>query len=66
MHPGAYPNRLGLAPDPPRPPQLHLHHGRWTASCAGCGYQLASSRSQARAQRRGRRRACPTCQEDPR
>jgi hypothetical protein len=46
---------------PPSEPALHLLHGRWVASCPACGYQLASSRSQKRCDRRGRRRTCPIC-----
>jgi hypothetical protein len=57
MHPRSYPT----VPHPA--PALHLVHGRWVASCPGCGYQLASSRSQERCDRRGRRRACPVCQQ---
>jgi hypothetical protein len=50
-------------PTVPRPaPALHLLRGRWVASCPACGHQLASSRSQERCDRRGRRRACPICQ----
>jgi hypothetical protein len=45
------------------PPALHLLAGRWVASCPTCGYQLATARSQARAERRGARRVCPVCQE---
>ena len=57
MHPRSYPTR-------PHPgPALHLLHGRWVASCPACGHQLASARSQARCDRRGRRRACPVCAE---
>jgi hypothetical protein len=52
-------------PTVPRPaPALHLLHGRWVASCPGCGYQLATARSQAVCDRRGRRRACPICTGD--
>jgi hypothetical protein len=57
VHPRSYPTR-------PQPaPALHLLHGRWIASCPGCGFQLASARSQERCDRRGRRRTCPVCQE---
>ena len=52
MHHEAYPT-----------PSLHLVHGLWSASCPGCGYQLATARSQERCDRRGRRRACPVCTE---
>jgi hypothetical protein len=52
-------------PTVPHPaPALHLLHGRWVASCPACGYQLASSRSQAVCDQRGRRRACPICTGD--
>ena len=57
MHPTPYPTRPGPAPS------LHLLGGRWVASCPACGYQLATARAQARAERRGRRRACPVCTE---
>jgi hypothetical protein len=45
------------------PPALHLLAGRWVASCPGCGFQLASARSQARCERRAARRRCPICTE---
>jgi len=44
-------------------PALHLLAGRWVASCPVCGFQLATARSQARAERRGARRVCPVCHE---
>jgi hypothetical protein len=44
-------------------PALHLLAGRWVASCPTCGFQLASAASQARAERRSRRRTCPVCYE---
>jgi hypothetical protein len=57
MHPAPYPIR-------PQPePALHLLHGRWVASCPSCGYQLATAKRQARAERRGRRRVCPVCHQ---
>jgi hypothetical protein len=46
-----------------QPPALHLLAGRWVASCPSCGFQLASARSQQRAERRGARRVCPVCHE---
>jgi hypothetical protein len=46
-----------------RPPALHLLAGQWVASCPACGFQLASAASQARAERRSRRRTCPVCHE---
>jgi hypothetical protein len=55
MHPQPYPTR-------PQP-ALHLLHGLWVASCPLCGFQLASARTQARCERRSRRRACPVCLE---
>jgi hypothetical protein len=69
VHPRAYPTQpqLALAQPPRWPypgPALHLLHGRWVASCPGCGYQLATSRSQERCDRRGRRRTCPICSGD--
>jgi hypothetical protein len=42
-------------------PNLHLLHGLWIASCPACGYTLATARTQARAERRARRRICPVC-----
>jgi hypothetical protein len=57
MHPQPYPTR-------PQPkPALHLLHGLWVASCPLCGFELASARTQARAERRGRHRVCPVCHE---
>ncbi len=59
MHQSPYPTR-------PRPaPALHLVHGRWVAACPTCGFQLATARTQARAERRSRRRGCPVCQQVP-
>ena len=55
MHPAPYPTH-------PQP-ALHLLHGLWVASCPTCGFQLTSSRSQQRCERRGRHRACPVCLE---
>ena len=55
MHPAPYPTR-------PQP-ALHLLHGLWVASCPVCGFELATARSQARAERRSRQRACPVCNE---
>ena len=45
-------------------PALHLLAGWWVASCPTCGFQLASARSQARAERRAARMSCPVCHED--
>jgi hypothetical protein len=55
MHPAPYPTR-------PQP-ALHLLHGLWIASCPTCGFQLATARTQQRAERRSRRRICPVCNE---
>jgi hypothetical protein len=55
MHPAPYPTH-------PQP-ALHLLHGLWVASCPLCGFELATARSQARAERRGRHRVCPVCHE---
>jgi hypothetical protein len=55
MHPQPYPTR-------PQP-ALHLLHGLWVASCPVCGFELATARTQARAERRSRHRACPVCNE---
>ncbi len=63
MRQRAYPNWLGVQPAPAATPALHLLNGLWAASCPSCGYQLATARTQARAERRGRRRACPVCCE---
>jgi hypothetical protein len=69
VHPRSYPTRSQPAQaehsNSAYPsPALHLLRGRWVASCPGCGYQLATARSQERCDRRGRRRACPICRED--
>ena len=63
MHTRSYPTRPGTpTPAVPAPePALHLLHGLWVASCATCGFQLASARSQARCERRAARRRCPVC-----
>jgi hypothetical protein len=64
MHRQPYPIRQQTPTPPATPcPALHLLNGRWVASCPACGYQLASARSQARAEQRGRRRRCPVCTE---
>jgi hypothetical protein len=63
MHPAPYRTRPATPTAAAAPPALHLLAGRWVASCPGCGYQLAAARSQARAERRGRRRVCPVCHE---
>jgi hypothetical protein len=42
-------------------PALHLLHGWWVASCPECGYELARSRDQERAEQAGERRRCPIC-----
>jgi aminoglycoside phosphotransferase len=55
MHPQPYPTR-------PQP-ALHLLHGLWVASCPVCGFELATARTLARAERRSRQRACPVCNE---
>ena len=58
MHPSPYPTH-------PQPgPALHLLAGLWVASCPTCGFQLTSARTQARAERHGRRHVCPICRED--
>jgi hypothetical protein len=46
-----------------QPAALHLLAGLWVASCPTCGFQLASARTQARAERRAARRICPVCNE---
>jgi hypothetical protein len=45
-------------------PALHFLAGLWLASCPTCGYQLASSQSQQRCERRAARRRCPVCHQD--
>jgi hypothetical protein len=67
MHPSPYPSRLGTTdPDTPAAatPALHLLAGIWIASCPTCGYQLCTARTQARVERRSRRRRCPVCHQD--
>jgi hypothetical protein len=64
MHPQAYPTRLATPTPPAAAPALHLLGGRWVASCPVCGYQLATAKSQARCERRGRRRVCPVCYQE--
>jgi hypothetical protein len=58
------PEDRGPALDDTRPPALHLLAGRWVASCPTCGFQLASTRSQARCERRAARQICPVCHQD--
>ena len=65
MQTRSYPTRP-TTPTPTAPtqePALHLFGGIWVASCPTCGFQLASAGSQARAERRSRRRNCPVCNE---
>ena len=49
---------------PAQEPAMHLLGGIWIASCALCGYQLTTARSQERCERRASRRICPVCRED--
>jgi hypothetical protein len=50
---------------PTRPePALHLLGSIWVASCPGCGWQLATARSQETVERRAAHRTCPICRED--
>ena len=58
-------HRPGLDAGPAPGPNLHLLGSVWVASCPTCGFQLATARTQARCQRRSRRRACPVCHEFP-
>ena len=44
-------------------PALHLLGGIWIASCATCGWQLTSARTQQRCERRATRRRCPVCHQ---
>jgi hypothetical protein len=53
--------RVGIDPEPTT--ALHLHLGRWTASCTCCGYELAEGRRQDRVERKAARRSCPICVE---
>ena len=53
--------RVGIDPEPTI--ALHLHLGRWTASCSCCGYELAEGRHQERVERKAARRSCPICVE---
>jgi hypothetical protein len=48
------------------PIALHLHDGRWVASCPGCGFELAADTDQERAEQQGGRRPCPVCREGDR
>jgi hypothetical protein len=59
----AGPQDPGAVLDGDQPPALHLLAGRWVASCPSCGFQLATARSQQRAERRSRHRVCPVCHE---
>jgi hypothetical protein len=59
----AHPEDHSPALDGDHPAALHLLAGLWVASCPTCGFQLASATSQARAERRSRRRTCPVCHE---
>jgi hypothetical protein len=64
MRPQPYPTTTSTSqPTSSRPPALHLLHGLWVASCPTCGFQLASARSQARAEQRAARTRCPVCFE---
>jgi hypothetical protein len=59
----AGPADRGLALDGDQPAALHLLAGRWVACCPVCGFQLATARTQAGAERRSARRSCPVCTE---
>jgi predicted RNA-binding Zn-ribbon protein involved in translation (DUF1610 family) len=50
--------------DTTRQAALHLLAGLWLASCPDCGFELASSRDQARCERAAARRRCPVCHQD--
>jgi hypothetical protein len=43
------------------PHQLHMLAGWWTASCAVCGYTVASDKRQDRCEREARHTPCPVC-----
>jgi NAD-dependent SIR2 family protein deacetylase len=64
MHSSPYPTRLGAENPAPAVPALHLLGGLWIAACPTCGYQLTTARTQARCERRARRRTCPVCHEE--
>jgi hypothetical protein len=66
MQTRSYPTRPPTPGVPAPEPALHLLHGLWVASCATCGFQLASARDQARCERRAARRRCPICHLDGR
>jgi hypothetical protein len=51
---------LTLFDDHP-PHQLHMLAGWWAASCAVCGYTVASDKRQDRCERQARRTPCPVC-----
>ena len=59
----AHAEEAGPTLDGGQPAALHLLAGLWVASCPTCGFQLASARSQARCERRGRHRVCPVCHQ---
>jgi hypothetical protein len=40
---------------------LHMLAGWWAASCATCGYTVASDKRQDRAERKARHTPCPVC-----
>jgi hypothetical protein len=42
---------------------LHMLAGWWTASCAVCGYVVASDKRQDRCERKARRTPCPVCHQ---
>jgi hypothetical protein len=42
---------------------LHMLAGWWLASCAVCGYTVASGQHQDRVERKARRIACPVCNQ---
>ena len=48
---------------PTRPAALHLVDGRWIASCADCGCELAAGWHQGKVEARAARRSCPVCAE---
>jgi hypothetical protein len=45
------------------PYELHYLGRRWVASCPACGYELATSRSQARVERKAKSTPCPICHQ---
>jgi hypothetical protein len=56
-------HRPGLDRGPAPEPNLHLLGAVWVASCPTCGYQLATTCTQQRCERRAAGRVCPVCHD---